>query len=162
MYNAIHPGKLLDFMGAELGQLREWDEKREQDWFLLKYPIHDAFHRFIRELNHLYLEHSALFERDYTDGGFSWKDAVQNYPCCYTMQRYSSKESIVGVFNFAGSAQPEYHVHCDAARLKVLMDTSADIYNGSRPNTAGTVIEGNNGEFVIDLPPFTAMCFQVE
>ena len=129
---------------------------------MLKYPIHDAFRRFIKELNHLYLNHSALFERDYAEGGFNWKDAEQRYPCCYAMQRYSSKESIVAVFNFAGSAQPEYHVHCDGKRLTVLMDTSADIYNGCRPNTAGNVIEGCNGEFVITLPPFTAMCFQVE
>jgi 1,4-alpha-glucan branching enzyme len=162
MYNAIHPGKMLDFMGSEFGQLREWDESREQDWFLLKYPIHDAFHRFIKELNHLYLDHSALYERDYESGGFGWKDASQNYPCCYTIQRYSSKESIVGIFNFAGSAQENYTVHCDAKRLTVLMDSSADIYNGTRPNTAGTVIEGNNGSFTLTLPPFTAICLQAE
>ena len=40
------------------------------------------------------------------------------------------------------------------------MDTSADIYNGTRANTAGTVIEGNDGEFVLNLPPFTAICLQ--
>ncbi len=162
MYNAIHPGKLLDFMGSELGQLREWDESREQDWFLLKYPVHDAFHRFIKELNQLYLTHSAFFERDYSDGGFQWRDSDQNYPCCYAMQRYSSKESIVGAFNFAGAPQVHYVLHCDAKRLTVLMDTSADIYNGTRPNTAGMVIEGENGEFVLDLPPFSGMLLQVE
>lgn len=162
LYNAIHPGKMLDFMGGEIGQLREWDETREQDWFLLKYPIHDAFRHYIRTLNHLYLTHSALFERDYTDGGFSWKDCTQHYPCCYTIQRYSSQESLVGVFNFAGTAQEHYHVHCDAKRLIVLLDSSADIYNGTRPNTAGTVIEGDNGNFEIFLPPFTGICFQVE
>ena len=162
MYNAIHPGKILDFMGSELGQLREWDESREQDWFLLKYPIHDAFHRFIRELNHLYLTHSAFYERDYADGGFQWRDSDQDYPCCYAMQRYSSEESIVGVFNFAGAPQVHYVLHCDAKRLTVLMDSSADIYNGTRPDTAGTVIEGENGCFVLDLPPFGGMLLQVE
>ena len=162
LYNAIHPGKMLDFMGSELGQLREWDESREQDWFLLSYPIHDAFHRFIRELNPLYLDHSALYERDYTEGGFSWKDISQAAPCCYAIQRYSSKESIVGIFNFAGTPQEHYTIRCDAKRLIVLLDSSADIYNGVRPNTAGTVIEGDNGTFTFDLPPFTAMCFQVE
>ncbi len=162
LYNAIHPGKLLDFMGSEFGQLREWDETREQDWFLLKYPIHDAFHQYIKQVNQLYLKHSALFERDYTNGGFDWRDCEQNYPCCYAMQRYSSSESIVGVFNFAGAPQDHYILHCDAKRLTVLLDSSADIYNGSRPNTAGTVIEGNQGEFILSLPPFSGICFQVE
>lgn len=162
LYNAVHPGKMLDFMGSELGQLREWDEQREQDWFLLRYPIHDAFCRFIRELNHLYLKHSALYERDYAEGGFQWRDSDQNYPCCYAMQRYSSTESVVGVFNFAGAPQVHYVLHCDAKRLTVLLDSSADIYNGTRPDTAGTVIEGEDGCFVLDLPPFCGMLLQVE
>lgn len=161
MYNTIHPGKMLDFMGSEFGQLREWDEGREQDWFMLKYPIHDAFHHYIRELNHLYLKHSALYERDYADGGFQWRDCNQDYPCVYAMQRYSSKESIVAVFNFAGSEQKNYQLRCDAKSLTVLLDSTADIYNGIRPNTKGKVIKGKDGIFTMDLPPFAAICFQV-
>ena len=49
LYMYAHPGKKLNFMGNEFGQLREWDEKREQDWFIRKYPSHDAFYRFIRD-----------------------------------------------------------------------------------------------------------------
>ena len=162
MYNIVHPGKLLDFMGSEFGQLREWDESREQDWFLLRYPIHDAFHRYIQELNALYLRHPALYARDYAQGGFEWRDSDQNYPCCYAMQRYADGESLVGVFNFAGAPQDHYVLHCDARRLTVLMDASADIYNGSRPDTAGTVFESDNGEFVIPLEPFGALLLQVE
>ena len=47
MYMYAHPGKKLNFMGNEIGQLREWDEKQEQDWNVLTYPMHDSFSKFI-------------------------------------------------------------------------------------------------------------------
>ena len=50
MYLYAHPGKKLTFMGNEFGQLREWDETREQDWPILSYPVHDEFHRFMATL----------------------------------------------------------------------------------------------------------------
>ena len=61
LYMMIHPGKKLNFMGNEIGQFREWDENREQDWNLRKYPAHDSFYTFMAELNQVYLTHSALW-----------------------------------------------------------------------------------------------------
>lgn len=52
-------------MGNEIGQLRGWDEKREQDWEILKYPIHDSFARYIKDLCFIYQNNPVLFEVDY-------------------------------------------------------------------------------------------------
>lgn len=41
-YMYTHPGKKLNFMGNDLGQLREWDEHQECDWMLLSYPQHEC------------------------------------------------------------------------------------------------------------------------
>lgn len=69
-----------NFMGNELGELREWDEKREQDWDILKYPLHDAFHRFMKDLNQIYLSHPALYEQEYTNNGFPEKLPKKRQP----------------------------------------------------------------------------------
>ena len=71
MYMMAHPGKKLNFMGNEIGQLREWDEKREQDWDILKYPLHDGFYHFIRALNKIYLENPAFWQKDYIQEVFT-------------------------------------------------------------------------------------------
>ncbi|MBO7689513.1 MAG: 1,4-alpha-glucan branching protein GlgB, partial [Clostridia bacterium] len=55
MYMYAHPGKKLNVMGNELAQIREWDEDEEQDWFMLRYPLHDSFQVFMKDLSHLYL-----------------------------------------------------------------------------------------------------------
>ena len=101
MYMYAHPGKKLNFMGNEFGQLREWDEKREQDWMLLDYPIHSGFARFMKDLNILYLEHSALWEKDYEADGFQWIDCHQEESCVYVFQRTGKTERIIAAFNFS-------------------------------------------------------------
>lgn len=35
LYMMVHPGKKLNFLGNEIGQIREWDETKEQDWNLM-------------------------------------------------------------------------------------------------------------------------------
>lgn len=92
-------------MGNEIGQFREWDEKREQDWNLLDFPIHEAFYHYMKELNHLYLDHPALWEKDFNRDGFTWLDCHQEGRVIYAMQRMAGDQTVIGVFNF--SAQPQ-------------------------------------------------------
>ena len=105
MYMYAHPGKKLNFMGNEIGQFREWDEKREQDWMLLDYPLHAGFARFMKDLNKLYLEHSAFWEKDYEADGFQWIDCHQEGCCIYVFERCSKKERMISLFNFSDQEQ---------------------------------------------------------
>ena len=72
MYMYVHPGKKLNFMGNEIAMFREWDETKEPDNFLLKYPMHDSFHKYMIRLNEIYRELGALSSADYDPKGFSW------------------------------------------------------------------------------------------
>lgn len=83
---AIHPGKMLDFMGNEFGQLREYDESREQDWLLLDYPIHEAFANYRRTLNELYRKYDAFWSEEYNPTiSCGWTATTRNWmpaPSC--------------------------------------------------------------------------------
>lgn len=131
MYMYTHPGKKLNFMGNEIGQLREWDEKREQDWDILKYPVHDAFHRYMMELNKLYLEHSALWEKDFDNDGFMWIDCHEEGRCIYAYERRSSTERLVIVCKFTNTPEENYYCHVEGASgLKLLLASDADCFDG--------------------------------
>ena len=131
MYMYTHPGKKLNFMGNEIGQLREWDETREQDWDILKYPVHDAFHRYMMELNKLYLEHSALWEKDFDNDGFMWIDCHEEGRCIYAYERRSSTERLVIVCKFINTPEEKYYCHVEGASgLKLLLASDADCFDG--------------------------------
>ena len=131
MYMYTHPGKKLNFMGNEIGQLREWDETREQDWDILKYPVHDAFHRYMMELNKLYLEHSALWEKDFDNDGFMWIDCHEEGLCIYAYERRSSTERLVIVCKFTNMPEENYYCHVEGASgLKLLLASDADCFDG--------------------------------
>lgn len=131
MYMYTHPGKKLNFMGNEIGQLREWDETREQDWDILKYPVHDAFHRYMMELNKLYLEHSALWEKDFDNDGFMWIDCHEEGRCIYAYERRSSTERLVIVCKFTNGPEENYYCHVEGASgLKLLLASDADCFDG--------------------------------
>ncbi len=132
MYMYAHPGKKLNFMGNEIGQLREWDEKRGQDWDILKYPLHDAFHHFMKDLNRLYLAHPALYEQDYSRDGFAWIDCRQEARCVYTFERMCGSERIAAVFNFSDKVQEDYSFTVDGAQeLELLIASDMEQYGGS-------------------------------
>ena len=158
MYMYAHPGRKLNFMGNELGQLREWDEKREQDWCILEYPIHDAFHRFMKDLNKCYLENPALFQEDYSRDGFCWIDCHQEEKNVYVFQRKCISQTILAVFNFSDRVQEYELPDMMDRKLKLLMDSERDIYGGSAGSVMNEKGDGKSGEVnrnLLTLPPFS-------
>lgn len=163
MYMYAHPGKKLNFMGNEIGQLREWDEKREQDWLLLDYPIHSGFARFMKELNLLYLKHPAFWEKDYEHKGFRWIDCHREAACVYVFERTAEKEHILALFNFSEQEQP-YDLKTEQdCRLKELFNSDLDIYGGKQSRNQAAVFAAKKGESIsLTLPPYSGIYYFLE
>ena len=160
LYMYAHPGKKLNFMGGELGQLREWDEKREQDWLLLQYPNHDAFHRMLRDLNRLYLEHPALWAADFDPAGFRWIDCHQEEKCVYALERAGGGERIAAVFNFSGRVQDYVLELPGITALEALIDSDWDVYGGKTPR-AEKPLKPQAGGFALELAPYSGAYFRM-
>ena len=154
LYMMMHPGKKLNFMGSEIAQLREWDEKREQDWFLRKYPIHDSFYSFITTLNKLYLSTPALYEKDYDPSGFEWLDCHCEQKCVYAMRRYAfDGSSVCAVLNLSKQSQTYYIPFGDDSEYKVILNTDWQRFGGSTPETQEICTRSKPAE----LPPYCAV-----
>lgn len=161
-YMMAHPGKKLNFMGNEIGQFREWDESREQDWNLLCYPKHDELFRFIRDLNHLYLNHSVLWQEDDREQGFRWLDCHQEGRCIYAMERRSAKERLVFVFNFSDQTQDDYRLPVEGcAGLRPILSTEWGEYGGGVKRDE-SVLPTQHNQVQLSLPPYSGLCLAVE
>ena len=156
LYMYMHPGKKLNFMGSEFGQLREWDEEREQDWDMLKYPKHDSFFSFMKQLNKLYLNHSSLYECDYDNSGFRWIDCRNVGNCIYAIERTSENETLIGIFNFSDT-EKNYSVNgYEEHTAEILINTDWNEFGGDTPRSS----EVNLNDII--LPRFSAIMVKVE
>ncbi|MGR1082672.1 1,4-alpha-glucan branching protein GlgB [Olegusella massiliensis] len=166
LYMIAHPGKQLNFMGSEFGQLREWDEKREQDWMLLEYPVHQAFARYCRELNHCYLTHPALWDQDYVQAGFQWRQVEDAQHMVYAFERHErgmDGERILCVLNLSDQPWPAYQLQLDATtKLTPLINSDWDIYGGSCPRDAKLSYVVKEGSVTLDLAPLSAVLLRLD
>jgi 1,4-alpha-glucan branching enzyme len=67
-----HPGKKLLFMGQEWGQGSEWRHDEALPWHEAEAGLHAPAREWVRALNGLYREQTALHQRDGEPEGFEW------------------------------------------------------------------------------------------
>lgn len=128
-----HPGKKLLFMGQEFAQLREWNEERELDWFLLAEPEHQAIQNWYRDLLHLYKKNKAMYEMDSQPEGFEWINADDIFRSIYSFVRHSKdgKKNLLFVCNFTPMERPDYRVGVPRRKqLKLVLNSDDPQYGG--------------------------------
>ena len=139
-YMYAHPGKKLNFMGNEIGQFREWDEKREQDWDLLKYPNHDSFHQYMKALNKIYMKEPALSAWDDDPNGFAWILCGKENDVVYIFQREVNEDKVIVVLNLSGLVYKNYHFNYgNGDTMKVLINSDWNKFGGSTKDTEKTI-----------------------
>ncbi|QBO58709.1 1,4-alpha-glucan branching protein GlgB [Chryseobacterium salivictor] len=95
LYMFTHPGAKLLFMGNEFAQTREWNFTQSLDWHLLQFPFHKGMQEFVKRLNHLYRNETALYENNFSPQGMEWVDANDADNSIYIYLRKGKKEDDV-------------------------------------------------------------------
>lgn len=144
-YMYAHPGKKLNFMGNELAHFREWDEKRELDWDLLKYPFHDAFQKYMAKLCGLYEKEKALYDGEYDSRCFEWVacESLDQGVYAWIRRDYDGDE-ILCVMNTQDKTWKDFPLYLKKpAKATLLLDSEAPEWGGD--NKAKKTITTRNG-----------------
>ena len=166
MYMYTHPGKKLNFMGNEIAQFREWDEKREQDWQLIKMPLHDAFKKYIKRLNEVYDNYEALYENEYDSSYFKWLEVNAPEKSVYIYERGRDDHRIIVALNFSDNEYAPFTFKVEEElRLREIVNSDSDIYGGStwgvRSDVTTTKEDDNLYNLSINLKPFSGIIYEV-
>ena len=161
MYMYTHPGKKLNFMGGEFAQFREWDETREQDWDILKYPIHDSFRRYMTDLSKLYDKRPSLYNGEYNPDCFEWILADESEKSVFAYKRCAESETTVIVLNLSDKEQSVAIPADGMTRFNELINTDSTIYSGETAVKTSVTLKpsAKTGEFTVKLAPFSGRMF---
>lgn len=139
-YQILHPGKKLLFMGCEFGPWTEWSEAEGLPWHLCDYPNHRGVQLLARDLNHLYLNNSALHQYDFESQGFEWIDCDNNEHSILSFERRSDQQQLICVFNFSPVPREAYRIGLpEAGRYQEVANSDSAIYGGSNMGNSGWV-----------------------
>ena len=162
LYMAVHPGKMLDFMGNEFAQLREFDESREQDWMVLKYPNHDDFHRYRKALNEAYCKNEAFWSREYDPAAFQWLDCAHPELDACAIWREGNEGAVLAAFNFGDTALEDYTLTLPrTGKLTLLLDTDWQCFGGKTEKPKRAAGKACDGTLKVTLAPFSGRLYKL-
>ena len=163
-YLLAHPGKKLTFMGAELGQLHEWNFASQLDWYLLENKENQQTQRFFKGINRFYLSQSPLWDIDFSWEGFEWLVADDNHNNVLAFLRRDNKgHELICVVNFSPEAHEGYRFGVPGKLFyEEVFNTDAAAWGGSGVcNTGPIPVEdipshGRDKSIALRVPPLGA------
>ncbi|MCF8079834.1 MAG: 1,4-alpha-glucan branching protein GlgB [Desulfobacterales bacterium] len=167
-YMYAQPGKNLLFMGAEIGQRREWSHDRSLDWHLLDDFAHRGLQRWVEDLNQFYRRHPAMHAKDFSAEGFSWIDCNDAPQSTLSLLRRggSPRQEVVAVCNFTPVPRHNYRVGVPReGSWKEALNSDARHYGGSNQGSLGDLeatpvpFHGHPYSLNLVLPPLAVVFF---
>lgn len=135
-----HPGTKLLFMGNEFGQSAEWNFQQSLDWHLLQYDFHKGIKNLITDLNFLYKNQPALFEKQFSGEGFEWINYGdhENSVISFIRKGNNPNENLVVVCNLTPVYRENYRIGIPSfGKLE-------NIFNSDDLKYGGSGLEQNN------------------
>lgn len=139
-YQWAQPGKKLLFMGGEFGQKREWSHEEGLEWWVLQFPFHSGVQKLVADLNRVYREQPALYEREFDPATFEWVDANDGDSSVLSFLRRGYQDVILIVGNFTPVLRQDYRIGVpEGGWWRELLNSDAQMYGGSNQGNAGGV-----------------------
>jgi 1,4-alpha-glucan branching enzyme len=161
-YMFTHPGTKLLFMGGEIGQTSQWKHDQTIEWYLLAHAPHVGIQSLIRDLNQLYRNEPALYERSFSNEGFQWIEYNDSENCVISYLRigHRTEATLLVVVNFTPVTREGYRLGApDSDSWIEIFNTDNEKYWGSgtlNTDTIHTDEEGMHGReksLSLTLPP---------
>ena len=133
-YMFTHPGTNLLFQGAEFGQGEEWNFQQSLDWHLLQYAPHKGVQSLIKDLNILYKNEPALYEKQFSGEGFEWIDYndSENSVLVYIRKGKDELNDLVIACNMTPVPRENYKMGVPRkGKLKEMFNSNLKKYFGS-------------------------------
>jgi 1,4-alpha-glucan branching enzyme len=160
-----HPGRKLLFMGSEFAQSSEWNEEEGLAWWLLQFAEHQGVQAALRDINRVYRQTPALWQRDDDPGGFEWIDANDALSNAFTWLRWDDEgRPLACLVNM--SPLPRYGYRIGLPRhgwWSEVLNTDAAAYGGGGVGNLGGVeangdpYHGRPASADVTLPPLATV-----
>ena len=156
-----HPGKKLIFMGSEFAQNDEWSESAGLQWHLTEYAEHQGVQRVVADLNSLYKQTAALWEKDTNPEGFSWLVNNDGAANVVAFTRWDDQGSpLVSVTNFSPVPHESYQLPFPTSGTWTeMLNTDDSAYGGSGVSNDQVVVSESQIA-TVRIPPLATVWFK--
>ncbi|WP_433797719.1 1,4-alpha-glucan branching protein GlgB [Actinoplanes sp. CA-252034] len=163
-------GKQLLFMGAEMGDLAEWNEGSGLNWALLDDPQFGGIRGLVKDLNRVYRETPALWTQDTSPSGFRWITSEDSQHNTFSFVRFAPDGGALAcVVNFAAIPHEGYRIGLPrTGRWTEVINTDSELYGGSGVGNLGEVEAENvpwhgfDASVSLRIPPLGAVWLRHE
>jgi 1,4-alpha-glucan branching enzyme len=164
-----HPGKKLLFMGSEFAQRAEWNYNSSLDWHLLNYQDHQNMQNWIKTLNDVYRNTSALFESDFEASGFEWIDHNDYEKSIISFLRKSKSSVVLCICNFTPQVYDSYEIGVPLnGNWKIILDSDNKSFGGSAYvketefQTDKKIMHNHDNCLTLNVPPLAILILKYE